>query len=86
MVNNVSRVTLENGVDLWYFIFSQYDQASVTNFEKYLKEQVQSLPTKASLPISVGYLPKIDVTKKLDHQEAAYYQYVFVILRWIAKL
>ena len=37
IVNNVSKVTLENRVDVWYFSMLQYMQYAVTNVEQYMR-------------------------------------------------
>ena len=84
--NKVSKVTMENGIKAWSFSSSQYVQAAVANVEDYLKKHGKSLPTKASAPISNGYRPEIDVTPELDVKEAAYYQSLIGILRWIVEL
>ena len=84
--NKVSKVTLQNGVDAWSFSSSQYVQAAVSNVEKYLKSIGKSLPVKANAPFTSGYRPELDITNELDTKDAAYYQSLIGILRWIVEL
>jgi len=84
--NKVSKVTLDNGQEAWSFSSSQYVQAAVSNVEEYLKKRGQSLPAKAPAPFATGYRPEIDVTDELNMTDAAYYQSLIGILRWIVEL
>ena len=45
----------------------------MTNGGQYLKEHSNSLPAKEYFPISVDYIPEIDVYNELGSQEAAHY-------------
>ena len=84
--NKVTKVTLENDVSCWSFSSSQYTQASVANVEKYLKERNQYLPKNATAPFRGDYRPEIDVSPELNANDAAYYQSLIGILRWIVEL
>ena len=84
--NKVSKVTLDNGVDAWSLSSSQYVQAAVQNVETHLKASGESLPIRAKSPFSTGYRPEIDVSPELDATDAAYYQSLIGILRWIVEL
>ena len=86
--NKVSKVTLANGVDAWAFSSSQYVQAAVENVEGYLAKKGLSLPKKgkAKSPLSNGYRPEIDISDELGPVEAAYYQSLIGIIRWIVEL
>ena len=84
--NKVTQVTLENGVTCWSFSSSQYVQAAVTNVEKYLKLRDQSLPKKATSPFRGDYRPEVDITPELTLSDAAYYQSLIGVLRWIVEL
>ena len=84
--NKVSKVTLDNGVDAWSFSSSQYVQNAVANVETYLRKLGKSLPRKATAPFTTGYRPEIDTTAELDPIEAAYYQSLIGIIRWIVEL
>jgi len=77
---------MENGVRAWSFTFAQYVKAAVQNVKYYLKTQKSSLPTKAKVPMSPGYRPELDTSPELKPQEAAYYQSLIGILRWIVEL
>lgn len=65
---------------------SQYVQAAMENVENVLKERKQSLPKKVTSPFRHDYRPEIDVTPELSTSEAAYYQSLIGILRWIVEL
>lgn len=82
----VSQVILENGVKCWAFGSSQYVRAAIKNVETYLAKSGRSLPRKAATPIQTSYRPELDVSDVLDPTEAAYFQSLIGILRWIVEL
>ena len=84
--NKVSKVTLENGVEAWSFSSSQYVQAAVNNVEEYMKGKGSSLPKKATSPIKQDYRPELDISPELNVSDAAYYQSLVGVLRWIVEL
>ena len=84
--NKVNYVTLANGANAWSLSSSQYVHAAVQNVETYLSEQNQALPKRASSPFTREYRPEVDVTPELEPAEAAYYQSLIGILRWIVEL
>ena len=44
------------------------------------------MPNKADTPLTTTYRPELDVSRKLDETDAAYYQSPIGILRWIVEL
>ena len=80
------KITLENGAQAWAFSSSQCVQAAVSNVEDYLRERHLQLPTKANTPLSSNYQPEVDVSPELEVTDAAYYQSVIGILRWMVEL
>ena len=68
------------------FQLSQYVQAAVANVGRYLAECSKSLPRSAPAPFTAHYRPEIDVSNPLSSTEAAYYQSLIGILRWIVEL
>ena len=44
------------------------------------------LPTKADTPLKASYRPELDVSPELDTANAAYYQSLIGVLRWIVEL
>ncbi len=84
--NKVSKVTLDNGIDAWSFSSSQYVQSAVKNVEEYLAKSNQSLPKRANAPFRTDYRPETDVSEELDPIQAAYFQSLIGILRWIVEL
>ena len=81
------KVKLDNDMEAWAYSSSQYVQQAVKNVETYLADRgAQKLPTKANAPIKNGYRPEIDISKTLSPHNAAYYQSLIGILRWIVEL
>ena len=80
------QVTLESGVTAWAYSSSQYVQAAVSNVEKYLDERNLKLPARAKTPLPTSYRPEIDTTPALNPSDAAKYQSLIGILRWIVEL
>jgi hypothetical protein len=62
----------------------------VKNVESYGSTKTEArwkLPTKAETPLQTSYRPELDVSPELlQPTEAAYYQSVIGILRWIVEL
>jgi len=83
---HMRKVELENGAKAWAFSSSQYVQAAVRNVESHLDKTGGKLPPKAETPVQTSYRPELDVTPELKPQEAAYYQSLIGILRWIVEL
>ena len=83
------KVQLDNGVYAWAFSSSQYVRAAVNNVEDYLAKDATNrwkLPRKAETPLSTSYRPELDISPELLPTEAAYYQSLIGILRWIVEL
>ena len=80
------KVSLENGVDCWAFSSTQYVQDAVNNVEQYLKKKGEKLVAKLPAPFKNNYRPKVDVSKKLNEDEASYYHSLIGVLRWIVGL
>ena len=85
----VRKVQLENGVNAWAFSSSQYVQTAVKNVEAYLMSEDSKcwkMPNKADTPLTTTYRPELDISRELNVADAAYYQSVIGILRWIVEL
>ena len=85
----VRKVQLENGVYAWAFSSSQYVQTAVKNVEAYLDSQENKrwkMPSKADTPLTTTYRPELDVSRELNEVNAAYYQSLIGILRWMVEL
>jgi len=83
---HMRKVQLDNGVNAWAFSSSKYVQEAVKNVERYLDEEGGSLPRKAETPIQTSYRPELDVTPELGPTQAAYYQSLIGMLRWMVEL
>ena len=44
------------------------------------------MPSKADTPLTTAYRPELDVSRQLNVDDAAYYQSLIGILRWIVEL
>ena len=84
--NKVSYVQLENGRYAWSFSSSQYVQSAVKNVEEHLSRQGRSLPLKVRSCWTSDYRPETDVSPELSSTDAAYYQSLVGVLRWITEL
>ena len=85
----VRKVQLENGVYAWAFSSSQYVQTAVKSVEAYLMSedsQHWKMQNKADTPLTTTYRPELDISDELNEADAAYYQSVIGILRWIVEL
>ena len=82
------QVTLSNGVKVWSFGCSRYVQATVKNFDEYLKKRGKKpLPTKGHMnPLTRNYHPDIDISQDIDPQDFSYYQYLIGIIWCIIEL
>ena len=72
----VRKVQLENGV-------------KVKNVEVYLMSEDSKpwkMPNKADTPLTTTYRPELDISRELNVADAAYYQFLIGILRWIVEL
>ena len=81
------QVVLENGIKAWSFSSSQYVQEAVSNVHKYLTERGKKYPSKApGAAIKNDYRPEVDQTEELSPTDAAYYQSLIGVLRWIVEI
>ena len=84
--NKVSKVTMENGTSCWSFSSSQYIQNAVANVESHLQSRGEKLMVPAKSPWSYNYRPETDITPELSAEDAAYFQSLIGVLRWIVEL
>ena len=82
----ISKVTLNNGASAWSFSSSQYVQTAVQNVEQHLAKYGGKLPSRAVTPLSSNYQPETDTSNELDPSDAAYFQSLIGILRWMVEL
>ena len=85
----VRKVQLENGVYAWAFSSSQYVQTAVKNVEAYLMTEDSKCWKMANIAdthLTTTYRPELDVSRELNETNAAYYQSLIGILRWIVEL
>ena len=86
---HVRKVELDNGVSAWTFSSSQYVRSAIKNVEEYTSTQTGErwkMPRRAETPLRTSYRPELDVSAELLPVEAAYYQSLIGILRWIVEL
>ena len=91
----VRKVELETGELCWAFSSSQYVQEACRNVRAYLKQRngddklqecKYHMPNKAPAPMSNKYRPEIDISPELNATDAAYYQSLIGIVRWMVEL
>ena len=91
----VQKVESESGEMCWAFSLSQYVDEACRNVRNLLKERnddayVQEcthlMPKKAPAPMSNEYRLEIDISPELNATDAAYYQSLIGILRWMVEL
>ena len=80
------KVELNNGVHAWAFSSSIYVTEAVKNVERQLEKTGFKLPRKAETPLQTSYRPKIDTTPELIPTDAAYYQSLIGMLRWMVEI
>ena len=74
-------------MEAWAASTSQYVQESVKNVEPHLDKLNMMLKKGATTPLSPEYpRPELDVSPELDPGDAAYYQSLIVILRWMIEM
>ena len=82
----ISKVQLPNGVIAYAMSISQYIREAVKNVESHLRKRDLSLLKKASTPMSANYSPEVDGNPEHDEEDAAYYQSLIGMLRWIVEM
>lgn len=85
----VRKVQLENGVWAWGFSPSQYVQSAVKTVEEWLETEHGKrwkMPSKAKTPLPTSYRPELDVSPELAPDDAAQYQSLIGVLRWMVEL
>ena len=83
----VSKIQLPNGFHAWAFSSSQYVHEAVKSVEEHLEKVGKKLMSKKpGTPIPTSYSPDLDITPELVSTDAAYYQLLVGILRWIVEL
>lgn len=80
------EVELENGQQCLAFGSKQYVESAAQNIIDYHNERAQSLPVKASSPMSYRYCPEIDTTPGLRPADTSYCHSLISVLRWILEL
>ena len=83
---SMRQVELENGTKVWAFGSTQYVKSAVDNVETYLKKRGKALPARVSTPLSSNYRPELDTSEELNPDDAAYFQSLIGILRWMVEL
>lgn len=86
LVGQMWQVMMPNGVKCWIFGSAQYVKAAVSNVKDYLAKKGKSFLARAKTSLSNGYRPEIDITDQLGPEDAAYYQSLIGVLRWMVEL
>ena len=80
------QVIMTNGAKAWSFSSSQYVHEAVRNVEEELARRNSKLPTRSNSPMQTSYRPETDTSPELCPKDAAYFQSLIGILRWIVEL
>jgi len=80
------KVVLSNSAEAWSFSSSQYVKSAVSNVEDYLAKKGLKLPARANTPLSPNYSPEVDTSLEFNATDAAYYQSLIGVLRWMVEL
>ena len=86
MCGREEKVEIRNGAKACLFRSSQYVQSYVNNAEVYLEGKGMSFPAKAEIPITNSYCLEIDVSLELGSNDAAHYQSLIGIIRWMVEV
>ena len=82
-------IPLSDGATAWAMSSSKYIQVAVNHVKDYLTKTYPDhrLPKCATAPFPVNYMPKLDVTPKLDNpNKASFYKSHIGILQWCVEL
>ena len=72
-----------NGMHCWTITSQEYVKAAVKNVEEAIKKKVRKLPmSNINTPMSATFLPEMDVTEELNHDDTTYFQELIGVLRW----
>ena len=78
---------LDNGVEAWDFVSSQYVNSAVKNVHYYIRKHERwKLPDKAYNPLTTTYWHELCSTTDIQPTEASFYMSLIGILRWIFEL
>ena len=83
---HMRQVVMSNGAKAWSFSSSQYVHEAVRNVEEELARRNSQLPSRCNSPMQTSYRPETDTSPELSPKDAAYFQSLIGILRWIVEL
>lgn len=64
-----------------------YVKAAVKNVEEATKNTSRRIPSKnAEAPMSITYVPELDVTEELNNEDVTFFQELIGILRWATEI
>ena len=70
----------------WVFSSSQHARAATKNVDDYLKKKGLSFPKSCDSPLSILCRPELSATSELSIEDAAHFQSLIGVLRWIVEL
>ena len=82
----ISKVQLPNGVEAYAASTSQYIQNALKNLEEHLERKGMKLNRGGTAPLSPNYRPELDVSPELEPTDAAFYQSLIGVLRWMVEM
>ena len=76
-----------NGIKCWTITSQDYVKAAVKNVEEATRDTSRSLPSRnVETPMSMTYLPELDITEELSEQDVTFYQELIGVLRWATEI
>ena len=76
-----------NGVTCWTVTSHDYVKAAVKNVEEAIKGTARRLPTRnVETPMSMSYVPELDVTEELCDKDVTFFQELIGVLRWATEI
>jgi hypothetical protein len=76
-----------NNITCWTVTSQEYVKAAVKNVAEVLKGTSRRLPTKhVETPMSITYVPELDVTEELNAKDVTFFQELIGVLRWATEI
>ncbi|KAI2500081.1 Reverse transcriptase (RNA-dependent DNA polymerase) [Fragilaria crotonensis] len=76
-----------NNITCWTVTSQEYVKAAVKNVAEVPKGTSRRLPTKhVETPMSITYVPELDVTEELNAKDVTFFQELIGVLRWATEI
>jgi hypothetical protein len=76
-----------NNITCWTITSQDYVKAAVRNVEEATKNTSRRIPSKnVETPMSITYVPELDVTEELNSDDVTFFQELIGVLRWATEI